>query len=164
MMQFIQDIVSGAPAWVWSLLAGLIILGVLSARDRETPLWVVLCLPLMAMLSLNSVAAFPHASAAWSGFAVGYALGAALGYLRQAAWVRGFNARRVLLRGEWLTMGALMVLFWANFVGATVRATAPDLYDTPAFIALLSAVVGAGGGTFLGRTLRVVRLYRSQSV
>lgn len=164
MMQFIQDVVSGAPGWVWSLLLGLIVLGVVSARDRETPLWVILCLPFLAMLSLGSVAAFPHAPVAWTGFAAGYALGATLGYMRQAAWVRGFTARRVLVRGEWLTLLALMVLFWANFAGATVRVTAPTLYDTGPFIALLAAFVGAAGGTFLGRALRVVRLYRAQSV
>jgi hypothetical protein len=164
MMQFIQDVVSGAPGWVWSLLVGLIVLGVVSSRERETPLWVILCMPLMAMLSLSSVAALPHASAAWSGFATGYVLGVALGYTRQAAWVRGFTARRVQVRGEWLTLVALMVLFWANFVGATVRAASPELYDTAPFIASLAAVVGAAGGTFLGRTLKVVRLYRAQSV
>ncbi len=79
------NIAAGAPAWVYVLLVGLIVLGVRRLRTREMPVAVAL-LPSLAFLlwSLMGVAIFARTAGAVpaaSAWAVGAAIGAASGVL-----------------------------------------------------------------------------------
>lgn len=161
MSQFISGVANGAPIWVWPLLIGLIALGLLSSRDRTTPVALYYGLPFIGLLSLNSIASLPQPSTAWIGFALGYVVGVAYGYARQPRWIVGFQGRKVRLRGEWLTMAVLMITFWSNFVGGTVLAISPETYASPTFIGAMTVVIGAAGGAFLGRSVRVLRAARA---
>lgn len=161
MSQFLSGVAENAPIWVWPLLAGLVFLGFVSARDRSAPIALFYGLPFLGALSLNGIAALPQPMMAWGGFAIGYVAGVAFGYLRQPRWIVGFAGRKVQLRGEWLTMTVLMITFWSNFVGGTVMAISPQTYDSAPFIGAMTLVIGAAGGTFLGRSVRVLRAARA---
>jgi len=153
----INGIVSGAPIWVWPLLVLLIIIGLRATKDRTAPVGLIYALPLMGILSLNSVNAMPHAPVAWGSFGAAYAVSCVLSYTMQAKWLLSKEARRVALRGEWLTLLTMMAIFWMKFVGGMVNAISPDLYASAGFTATIAVVLGLASGSFLGRAWYIFR-------
>lgn len=153
MLQFL----TGAPLWVWPLLALLIFVGIRSARQRTAPILMVYLMPLLGLITVRSVMAFPDPLVAWGLFLLGYVGGVLTGLKLQGNWLLDKMGRSVLLAGEWFTLAVMMILFISNFVNGAVQAVNPDLYASASFIATFSMIVGWAGGTFLGRALHVAR-------
>lgn len=84
-----------------------------------------------------------------------YVLGAGLGYQFQRRIIIGKSAGRITLKGEWLSMAVLMMIFWMNFVGGVINAISPDIYASTAYHCVFAAVAGMAAGSFIGRALRV---------
>lgn len=153
----IGQILTGAPIWVWPLLALLVFLGTKATKLRETPVILIYCLPLLGILSLRSVGSLPSPITAWSIFALSYSIGAFLGFKYQSKWVLEHKGKTVILKGEWITLVAMMSLFWANFAIGFVQATNPELLGDASFVAPFCALIGLAAGSFLGRALKVMK-------
>lgn len=148
-------IVQNTPVWVWPLLVGLLIVSILATRDRRTPLLMVYTLPLLGFLSLRTVSGFEVGPLVWLAFALGYGLGAWLGWARQGRRTVLKTARFIEQQGEYLTGVTVMTIFLMNFVIGTVTGVAPDLLATLTLPAALSMILGTASGTFGGRALYV---------
>ena len=65
---------------------------------------------------------------------------------------------KLCLKGEWLTLSALMLIFWSNFTEGFLRATSPEVLEQTKFTIIFAAVVGAASGTFKGRAIAMLRM------
>jgi hypothetical protein len=162
MTQIISGIAQGAPVWVWPLLVGLVVLGLLSTRDRAVPRQIFYALPFMGLITVNSLVALPQPQFVWPSVIIGFALGAFVAYGLQSRWIEGRDGNRLRVSGEWLTFAVLMMIFWSNFVGGTLQAIAPGAYQSPEFLIPFAFVLALGSGSFLGRSLRALRYKGAQ--
>ncbi|MEQ6203627.1 hypothetical protein ABMC88_11290 [Sulfitobacter sp. HNIBRBA2951] len=158
MAAFLTGIFTGAPLFVWPLLAGLVFLGLRARQARSVPVAAFYALPLMVLLGVRTTSALPAGVWIWAVFALAYGAGAVAGFLLQARWTLGREGTRVRLSGESLTLLVVMVLFWANFVSGALEAVAPAVYLHPLFQAAFAALLAMGSGSFAGRALHVLRL------
>lgn len=149
-------IVSGAPVWVWPLLVLLIVLGLRASRTRTAPVILYLLLPLLGILSLRAVNALPAAQTIWAFFGVAALLGAYGGFLFQRKRVISKSQGRVTLKGEWLTMFVLMLIFWMQFVSGVIKSVSPETYASGNFHMVFASVAGLVAGTFIGRALCLI--------
>ena len=157
MSQLISGIASGAPIWVWPLLLVLILVGIRASRDRTAPVYIYYGLPLLAIMSLNTIMGQPNPTIAWICFGLGYLLGCATAFSMQSNWLIERNDTRLSLKGEWVTLITMMVIFWSNFVNGMLLDVAPNLQTIPVFTAAFTLVIGLASGTFLGRALYILR-------
>lgn len=149
-------IVSSAPIWVWPLLVLLIILGLRSSRTRTVPTVFSYLLPLMSILSLRSVSALPVAQTIWIFFGAAWLTGSYGGYVFQRKRLISKSPRRVTLKGEWLTMFVLMLIFWMQFGSGVVKAISPETYASGNFHIMFASITGLVAGTFIGRALCLI--------
>lgn len=156
-MDILLRILSGPPAYVWPLLGLLVVLGLLSARDRETPLWPVFILPLLGLTGLPSLLSVVNPSVSWPAYAAAYALGALWGRSKQRKSLVWKSPKRLSLKGEWSSLGMMMLIFWANFAEGILTAVAPGIMGTVAVAAALPALKGFGSGFFLGRAIWILQ-------
>ncbi len=152
-----EMIVSRVPVWVWPLLVLLVVLGLRATHRRETMVLPVYLMPLLGMLSINAVNRFQGGAVLWGVFAVAYLSGIGIGLWFQRRVVLGKSGTRVTLRGEWLTFGLMMTVFWMNFAGGVMRAVAPAIYGGLGFQTGFTIIAGVAAGIFLGRAVRVFR-------
>lgn len=150
-------VIQGVPVWVWPLLAFLLWYGLRATRERETPVWPFYAVPLVGLLSVKAVLSLGQGALVWAMFGLAYAAGAGWGYARQRGLVLSRGGGRVTLAGEWMTLALMMLVFWMNFAGGVAQAVAPDIHGSLRFALLVALIGGAVGGSFLGRSLRVVR-------
>jgi hypothetical protein len=146
---------TGAPIWVWPLLAVLVIVGMRARHERTVPVVLLYGLPALGILALRSTAVLPAGAAIWCIFVLAYAAGIWGGYALQKRWLLGRKGKRAQLAGEGLTLLVMMVIFWANFVGGVLQAVAPEVYTNTIFHIVFVALIAVGGGSFSGRALRV---------
>lgn len=148
---------TNAPIWVWPLLVLLLFVGLRATRPRRAPVALIYSLPLLGLLGLRSLLSLPAPNWGFVLWGTMLLLGAAAGYRLQTRWLVSRAGKFVNLRPEWLTLMVVMILFWSNFVTGIVRAMAPELLSSPAYIIPLTIILGLGSGTFLGRAIRVFR-------
>ncbi|WP_439103887.1 hypothetical protein [Celeribacter marinus] len=149
---------SHIPLWVFPLFLGLVALGVLSSRDRVTPVAVFYGLPFLGLLSVRATASLNAGMMAWGVFVLAYASGVVFGARAQSRFVIAREGARVRLRGEWLTMVMVMGIFALNFIKGTMQAVAPHLAAAPTYALLFALIAGLIAGLFLGRSMATVRL------
>lgn len=160
MSTFLLTVLSRTPPWVWAILAALIAVGLLQARDQTVSRPRLLALPtIMALLSLYSAtAAFgAHAGvvAAWAaGAAAGLALNQRLALPRT---VQALPDGRWAIAGSWAPLGLLMLIFWMRYLVAASLAVLPTLATHGAFATGCSALYGMAAGLLAARALRVLR-------
>ena len=153
----VQSILLGPPLWVWPLLAGLILIGLRASRTRTVRATLFYLLPLMGLMSINTVMKLPNPQLVWPTFVITYVAGIFLGYRLQRRWLIGKSDANVTLAGEWFTMAVLMIIFWVNFANGTVQAVAPELVAAPVFLIAMVLLISVASGSFTGRALNVVR-------
>jgi hypothetical protein len=83
MTQFI----TGAPIWVWPLLALLVFAGLRARQDRSALVVLVYGLPALGFLGVRSTVALSVEGWIWLLFAVCYVFGCWGGYQLQRRWV-----------------------------------------------------------------------------
>ncbi len=150
----LSGIISGTPIWVWPLLVGLILLGLKASRDRTALCAPSYFYPLLGLLSVRAVYALGVGPQVWLGFGVAYVLGTTLGNRFQARVILEKTEKHVSLKGEWLTMFVLMVIFWMNFIGGVTQAISPETYASDGFKMGFALVAGLAAGSWAGRALR----------
>ncbi|SDR28030.1 hypothetical protein [Pseudovibrio sp. Tun.PSC04-5.I4] len=151
------QLITGAPLWVWPLLALLIFLGIKSSKQRQTSVKTAYFLPFLGLITINGIITLPNPSLSWSAFFLVYALLAGAAYHLQKRWVLARDGDQVTLAGEWFTLCILMTQFVINYASKAINAVNPDLYTNPVFLIAFASVIGATSGTFLGRALCIIR-------
>lgn len=122
---------TGAPVWVWPLLVALIALGVSRLRDREMPVWRLLLLPAILIgISVVTVLAGGSGLARLVAMTAGLAAGAVAGWasMRNVKVVR-LNDGLVFVKGEYVSLIAILGIFASRFASGFVTATAPQLLE-----------------------------------
>lgn len=155
------QIATGAPTWVYALLAGLIVLGVRRLRTREVPVAVAL-LPSIGFFlwSVTGVSAFAHqvgivsALGAWG---IGAALGAASGVLVPDPRGQRLPGGRVRQPGSPLPLILYLGVFVARFACGAWAAI------VPAQATLATAIGIAVGAAMMARLLIGVVRWRTVS-
>lgn len=155
------QLITGAPIWVWPLLALLVFAGLRARQDRTAPVALVYGLPALGFLGVRSTAALSAEGWIWLLFAVCYVFGCWGGYQLQRRWVLGREGRVVHLAGESLTLCVMMLMFWANFAGGVLQTVAPQIYGSSLFYVIFVAVLASASGSFAGRAVRVWSLATS---
>jgi len=159
MTTFVLIVLSRTPVWVWGVLAGLIVLGLLQARHHTVSRRRLVALPLaMSALSLVSATgafgARPAVLLAWAlGIAAGLAANRRLGLPHQ---VQALADGRWAIGGSLVPLGLLMAIFWMRYGVAATLAVVPALATQPVFAAVCSALYGAATGLLAARALRVL--------
>lgn len=153
-----MQIVSAAPIWVWPLLIGLIALGVSRMRDRVMPLWRLMLLP--AALTVSTFVTLLAGGLGVSGLAAvatGLGLGLAVGWLTMRAVVTTRLAgNRVMVRGEVVSLIAILVIFASRFVKGALTGIAPVSLLAPGVAELFVAVPVFCAGVMAARALAQV--------
>lgn len=122
---------TGAPVWVWPLLIALIALGVSRLRDREMPVWRLLLLPAI----LSSVSVLGIIARDLSGAELSVSLAGAVAGLLAGAWsMRGvavvrLAGNRIRVKGEAVSLIAILGIFATHFAAGTLAATAPHILE-----------------------------------
>ena len=122
---------TGAPVWVWPLLIALIALGVSRMREREMPVWRLLLLPAILMaVSLISLISGEVTGADLSAAMAGAVFGLLAGWwsMRFAAVAR-LAGNRVRVKGEFVSLIAILGIFASRFAAGTLAATAPHILE-----------------------------------
>lgn len=153
----IQGILTEAPVWVWPLFAFLLFAGLRATRPRQMPIVLMYVFPFLGIMALIRVAALSDPLVAWTCFGLGYVAGIILAHALQGRWIIERQGWRISVVGEWFTLLTLMIIFWANFANGFIQAVHPDLQTHIGFIAVFAFVLGWVSGSFLGRTIRILR-------
>lgn len=151
------------PAWVWLLLAGLVVLGLLQARERTVSLRRVSLLPAaMALFSLWAAgSAFGHAPMLPEALMLWAMAAAAVTALLAPGQARAsFDAatRSYRLPGSWLPLALMLGIFLVRYTVAVRLALRPSLLLDSSFVLPVATLYGALTGLFVGRAARLWRL------
>lgn len=124
---------TGAPVWVWPLLVALIALGVSRMRDREMPAWRLLLLPAI-LIGISMITALVGGlnAASLVAMATGLGLGAIAGWatMRNVVVVR-LAGNRIRVKGEAVSLIAILGIFASRFAAGTLAAAAPHILENP---------------------------------
>lgn len=124
---------AGIPVWIWPLLVALIALGTSRTRDREMPVWRLLLLPVI-LVSISVITAVLGGldAAALLALTAGMAFGAMTGWwtMRDVEADR-LPGNRVRVRGEFVSLIAILAIFAARFAAGMLEATGSSLTDLP---------------------------------
>jgi hypothetical protein len=159
MSSFLMMIVTRTPAWVWLILAALVALGLIQARDHVVPRFRVILQALaLGGLSLWGVAgAFglhPAVEGPWLG---GVLLGlAANRVFMLPRRVQALPDGRFAIAGSWLPLAMLMTVFFMRYAVNVSLALAPALRADTGFAAIAAVLYGLPAGLMAGRALRIL--------
>lgn len=151
------EIVRHTPAWVWMLLAALLLLGASQLRERRVPRARLFVLPavLLALgLSATATSFRPAASAlgAWTlALAAGVTIGRRLPPPAGARWDAG--GRTLRLPGSAGPLLWILAVFALRYAAGVALALHPAWREAPAVALPLAATYGAIAGLLLGRVL-----------
>ncbi|HVZ46362.1 MAG TPA: DUF6622 family protein [Ramlibacter sp.] len=159
---FVRQVLSGTPAWVWGLLAALVVVGYLQTRDRTASLARILILP----VALGAYSVWGMLGAFGAGMNVilpwlaavaivvyGFSrLGAPEGVSYDA------NTRVFRMSGSWVPMLLILGIFFTRYVVSVDVAIHPELKTHGDFALSIATLYGAMSGIFAGRALRIARM------
>ena len=163
--QVLGSILKNTPAWVWGLLAGLLVLGFSQTLGRRASLRRITVMPVaMTGLSLwGAVSAFGNSPVfgyvllAW--FAGAAAMLALIAPMAPAAGTRfDASSRRFEMPGSWVPMVMILGIFLTKYVVGVELAMQPSLAQDSQFTLVVGALYGLFSGVFAGRAARLWRL------
>lgn len=152
-------IVTRTPAWVWLVLAGLLALGLLQARDHVVPRARVIVQPVaLGALSLWGVAgAFGLQAMVEGPWLAGALLGlAATRVFHLPRQVRALPDGRFAIGGSLIPLAMLMAVFFMRYAVNVSLAIAPALKADAGFAAMVALLYGLPTGLLAGRALRIL--------
>jgi hypothetical protein len=159
----LAPILRHTPAWVWLLLAGLVLLGWLYSRTRTVKLAQVSAVPVgMTVFSLwgvvNAFARSPlQAGVILLWLLAAVAVAVPLSQRRPAAWYDRAS-RSFDLPGSWIPMLLFVGIFLTRYVVSVQLVLHPALVADAGFALPVAAVYGAFTGVFIGRAGQLWRL------
>jgi hypothetical protein len=159
MSTFLIMIVTRTPAWVWLILAALILLGLLQARDHVVPRARVIVQPVaLGALSLWGVAgAFGLHAMVEGPWLAGLLLGlAATRVFHLPRQVQALPDGRFAIGGSLIPLAMLMAVFFMRYAVNVSIAIAPALKADAGFAAVVALLYGLPAGLLAGRALRIL--------
>lgn len=154
-------ILQNTPYWVWGIFLLLLVLGLSQTRARKVSRVLVYVLPaIMIPLSLAAIlgmfGAGPLPLTAWVlGIVAAFVLNVFV--FRAPSAVRYDRAQQKFeVGGSAVPLLLMMTIFLARFVVGVTRAVNPSLTATPAFIGIVSAVLGLCSGLFAARAMKTL--------
>lgn len=158
----IYQIITHTPAWVWGLLAALLVIGYIQTKPRTISLARSAILPtvMMVLSILGTVTTFalqPSIAAAWLISAmVGIVL--VLKIFSQSA--DRFDAAHQVFHvaGSWVPMILILGIFITKYGVGVAIGMHQNLAQNTMFATLVSALYGFFSGVFIGRAFRLRRL------
>lgn len=147
------SILTQIPLWVFPVFLGLLVIGARASHERSAPVLLIHALPLIGLLTLHRAQEMGEAAVA--ALALGWLAGAALGWALQPRWTIARDARRVRLRGEWVTLASVMILFFSSFALGMAEGIAPGSTASNGLALAFGLGAGAVSGSLAGRALRV---------
>lgn len=151
-LQFVLQIVTNTPLWVWPLMALVVWLGVLGLRPRTLPLWRLAILPAVGLvLSFVGIGQAVRPALALVGWLAALAIALPLGYaIGRRRVVHRLDDGRLEIAGGWFMLAFGLSIFVARYALGVVFAMVPGLRADPVWIALAGAVGGVVAGIGLG--------------
>jgi len=155
------------PSWVYALLGGLCVLGLMQTRTRAVPLWLALVLPAaMLVLSLSGVVQY-----------VGLWLPALLAWVLSVAaftWLLSRAAKRdttryepgsgkFVMAGSWMPLLVILGIFCVRYAMGVARAMELEVVRDHNVQLAVSLILGALSGFFLSRGLLIWRSHAARS-
>jgi uncharacterized membrane protein len=124
---------NGAPVWVWPLLVALVALGISRMREREMPVWRLLLLPVILVSVSVLTALFGGLNAAaLLALSAGMAVGAMVGWwTMRDVEVHRLAGNRVRVRGESVSLMAILAIFASRFAAGMLEATGSSVPELP---------------------------------
>jgi hypothetical protein len=159
MSTFLITIVSRTPAWVWLVLAALVALGLLQARDHVVPRLRVILQPVaLGALSLWGVAgAFGLHATVEGPWLLGGLLGlAATRVFHLPRQVSALPDGRFAIGGSLIPLAMLMAVFFMRYAVNVSIAVVPALKADAGFAAMVALLYGLPTGLLAGRALRIL--------
>lgn len=160
-------LITHTPAWVWTLLAALVVLGLVQARERRAGMARIAALPAgMSALSLWSTVSAFGASPQFGFVAATWLAAAAAAFVAVAPMAPPGGSRfdpatrTFTLPGSWAPMALILSLFALRYGVNVALALQPGLAADIAFTLPAAAAYGAFSGVFSGRAARVWGLAR----
>lgn len=151
----IMGILLYTPRWVFGLLGGLVIFGVLQARTRQVKMRVALILPAaMLLLSLTGVLRYVgwHLSPLFywlMGLSLVASLSVRLANKRMASFDPG--NRKLHIEGSWWPLFVILGIFFTRYALGVATAMGSNLINQPYFQETMSFVLGGWSGFFVAR-------------
>ncbi|MGJ8529470.1 hypothetical protein [Maritalea sp.] len=158
----VLEILKNVPVWVWPLLVLLLALGFRATKQRTMPVVLMYFVPLLGVLSVGGMLDLPNPALVWALFAITYGIGALLGFAWQKNWLMSVDGNCVQVKGEWVTMITILIIFSSNFINGFLSALAPELLVQPLLYLGLVVVKGVISGIFAGRAVRVWTFVRNR--
>jgi len=149
------QVAGAAPIWVWPLLVALIALGISRMRDREMPVWRLMLLPAMLVSSSLLTALIGSLSgSSLAAMGIGLGLGMTSGWMSlRAVPVVLLAGNRVLVRGEVVSLIAILVIFASRFANGAMVALVPHMLERPGVTELFFAAPVFCAGVMAARAL-----------
>ncbi len=145
------------PVWVFVLLAGLVVFGLMQARTRRVAVWLTLILPVaMPILSLSGVLQYVGlwwpALAVWV-LALGTASMLCLRAMNPDTARYDSESRKLIVVGSWIPLLVILGIFSVRYAMAVARAMEFEIARDPNAQLAVSLVLGAFSGFFFARGL-----------
>ncbi len=163
MFEFVSQIVTRTPIWVWIILAALVFLGTQALRTRTVKRFTVLIAPI-AFLILGLVSS--RGTVAFAAWAIALL---AVGTFTFFVWKPTAGARyvpegdRLQMPGSVVPMLLMLTIFILNYAINVTLAINPALRSELVWQIVPSVVLGVLSGLFAGRALTMYRLNTATS-
>lgn len=158
----IIEILAHTPLWVWVLFALFISRGIAATRERDTPVWALIVLPVV-LLAMSIQGMLGHYGLALVPCAIWLAAGlcgGALGFRLVNASAVALGQRGVKLQGSWFPLVLVVAVFLTKYVTEVMIAMHPEVMLQQNAVYAVCAIYGFLTGFFLGRLGRTLQLYR----
>jgi hypothetical protein len=153
----LMQIFTHTPVYVWVILALLVFRGIVASADRDMAFGKLLIIPLvMPLLSLQDISTrFDGGSVRFAFWAMAALLTAVLVWkISPTRLSAGTQPGKVLVRGSWIPLAAMMAVFVTKYVAIVMLAINPHLRTDTLFIAAACGLFGIFNGIFFGRLMR----------
>ena len=151
------------PPWVFGLLAGLAVFGLMQARTRRVPVWLALLLPTaMMVLSLSGVLQYVGLSwPALLAWLLGVSATSALGLRAMGTETATYDAssRKLTIAGSWVPLFVILGIFCVRYAIGVARGMELEVVRSPAAQISISLALGALSGFFAARGLFFWRVH-----
>lgn len=156
----LQQILTHTPIWVWIILGVLFIRGMKMAQDRETTVRSLVLMPLV-MLGWSLSGLLMHAEESPVPLLLWFAAAVLSVWLAQtrakAGSMRVLGEGRVWVRGSWMPLTVMMVIFCVQYFKNVLLVMSPELQSMLAFSGSLALISGLLNGLLLSRMLTLFR-------
>ncbi len=160
----ITQILMYTPRWVFGLLAGLVVLGLMQVRTRQVPIQAVFIAP-VSMMMMSLIGTFMDLGFTWITISC-WLLGAASVTI---SLVKFFNnstvsydrtVRKLRLQGSWIPLFVIMIIFCTRYALGMSIGMNLNLVHEFYFAPVMSFVLGALSGYFIAQGIKYLQVVR----